>query len=151
MPRVSPSAKQRRPLAQYVALGVQFLMALTYEGRYIVYAFPDRFGRANAANWPFLVGVTNEDLSIAFLTPEAKEAGLHEGLVIFTDGVSEAMNPADEEWGEARMIEAIEHSDSLSAGELIAKLMQAADTFASGAKQHDDMTLVVLRVLETAY
>jgi len=60
------------------------------------------------------------------------------------------MNPADEEWGEARMMEAIERSDSLSAAELIAKLMQAADAFASGAKQHDDMTLVVLRVLETA-
>jgi hypothetical protein len=43
--------------------------------------------------------------------PEAKAAGLHEGLVIYTDGVSEAMNPADEEWGEARMIEAIERSE----------------------------------------
>ena len=79
MPQVSPSAKQRRPLAQYVALGVLSLMALTYEGRYIVYAFPEWVGRANAANWPFLVGVFSEDLSIAFLTPEAKAAGLHEG------------------------------------------------------------------------
>jgi hypothetical protein len=56
MPRVSPSAKQRRPLAQYVALGVLSLMALTYEGRYIVYAFPDWFGRANGANWRSWLG-----------------------------------------------------------------------------------------------
>ena len=79
MHRVFPSAKQQRPLARYVALAVLFLMAVTYETRYIVYAFPNWFGRADAANWPFLVGLTSEDLSIAFLTPEAKAAGLHEG------------------------------------------------------------------------
>jgi serine phosphatase RsbU (regulator of sigma subunit) len=28
--------------------------------------------------------------------------------VLYTDGVSEAMNPQDEEWGEIRMIEAVE-------------------------------------------
>ena len=71
--------KQRWPLAQYVALGVLFLMAVTYETRYSEYAFPDWFGRTNAANWAFLVGVTNNDLSISYLRPEAKAAGLREG------------------------------------------------------------------------
>jgi sigma-B regulation protein RsbU (phosphoserine phosphatase) len=79
MPRVFPSPKQRRPLARYVALGVLFLIAVTYETRYNKYAFPEWFGRTNAANWPFLVGVTNNDLSIAYLRPEAKAADLHEG------------------------------------------------------------------------
>jgi sigma-B regulation protein RsbU (phosphoserine phosphatase) len=60
------------------------------------------------------------------------------------------MNPADEEWGEERMIEAIERCEGLSAAELIERLMRAADAFGSGAKQHDDMTLVALQVLETA-
>jgi phosphoserine phosphatase RsbU/P len=71
-------------------------------------------------------------------------------LIIYTDGVSEAMNPADEEWGEERMIEAIERCDGLRAAETIEQLMRAADDFASGAKQHDDMTLVVLRVYAEA-
>jgi len=79
MPRVFPSPKQRRPLAQYVALGVLFLMAVTYETRYLENAFPGWFGRTNAADWPFLVGVTSNDLSIAYLRPEAKAADLHEG------------------------------------------------------------------------
>ena len=48
MPRVFPSAKQRWPLAQYLALGVLFLMAITYEGRYIVYASPEWFGKGQA-------------------------------------------------------------------------------------------------------
>jgi serine phosphatase RsbU (regulator of sigma subunit) len=48
------------------------------------------------------------------------------------------------------MIETIERCDGLPAAEVIQTLMRGADAFASGAKQHDDMTLVVLRVLETA-
>ena len=68
-------------------------------------------------------------------------------LVAYTDGVSEAMNPADEEWGEDRMREAIEQSGGLGAAQLIESILAAADAFAAGAPQHDDMTLVALRVL----
>lgn len=68
-------------------------------------------------------------------------------LIGFTDGISEAMNPSDEEWGEERMLEAARESDGLSAPEVIARLIAAADEFAAGAKQHDDMTLVVVRVV----
>jgi phosphoserine phosphatase RsbU/P len=71
-------------------------------------------------------------------------------LVIYTDGVSEALNPADEEWGEERMMDAVKRCDGLDAAETIEQVMRAADDFASGAKQHDDMTLVVLRVHEQA-
>ncbi|HXM63254.1 MAG TPA: SpoIIE family protein phosphatase [Terriglobales bacterium] len=65
-------------------------------------------------------------------------------LVAFTDGVSEAMNAAYEEWGEERMMEAIRGCADLQASEMIARIMQAADAFVAGAKQHDDMTLVVI-------
>ena len=68
-------------------------------------------------------------------------------LVLYTDGVSEAMNPQDEEWGEARMLEALERCYGLGAQQTLEYTMAAADEFASGAPQHDDMTLVVLRVL----
>jgi sigma-B regulation protein RsbU (phosphoserine phosphatase) len=65
-------------------------------------------------------------------------------LVAFTDGISEAMNAADEEWGEEQLIETVEQCDGLKPSEIIARIMQAADGFVAGAKQHDDMTLVVL-------
>jgi sigma-B regulation protein RsbU (phosphoserine phosphatase) len=58
------------------------------------------------------------------------------------------MNPGNEEWGEERMMEAVKLCDALGAAETIDKLIRAADDFASGAQQHDDMTLVVLRVQE---
>jgi len=66
-------------------------------------------------------------------------------LVAFTDGISEAMNPADEEWGESRLIDTIEALDCLCSAKLIEQIMKEADAFAAGAPQHDDMTLVVLR------
>ncbi len=66
-------------------------------------------------------------------------------FIAFTDGISEAMNHSDEEWGEEHLIATVEACAGLSPSETIARIMQAADTFVSGAKQHDDMTLVVLR------
>jgi serine phosphatase RsbU (regulator of sigma subunit)/dihydrofolate reductase len=67
-------------------------------------------------------------------------------LLAFTDGISEAMNAAGDEWGEYRMIaEAQAHPDE-NAAELLQGLFRAADAFAAGAPQHDDMTLVVLRI-----
>ena len=68
-------------------------------------------------------------------------------LVIYTDGFSEAMSPQLEEWGERRLLEAVTSCDGLSAKDAIGKIMQAADAFAAGAPQSDDMTLVILRVV----
>jgi len=66
-------------------------------------------------------------------------------FLAFTDGISESMNGADEEWGEGPLIEAVKACSGLSPSETITRIMQAADTFVAGAKQHDDMTLVVLQ------
>jgi phosphoserine phosphatase RsbU/P len=68
-------------------------------------------------------------------------------LVIYTDGFSEAMNPKLEEWGEKRLLDAVQSCEGLSSQEAISKIMQAADAFASGAPQSDDMTLVILRAV----
>jgi phosphoserine phosphatase RsbU/P len=69
-------------------------------------------------------------------------------LVAYTDGVSEAMSPENEEWGEARMMEILERCRGLNAARTIEYVMAGADSFASSAPQHDDMTLVVLNVVE---
>jgi sigma-B regulation protein RsbU (phosphoserine phosphatase) len=68
-------------------------------------------------------------------------------LLCFTDGISEAMNHEDEEWGEERLIERLSRCPDLSAAELVKCLMESADEFAAGAPQHDDMTLLIMKVL----
>jgi serine phosphatase RsbU (regulator of sigma subunit) len=67
-------------------------------------------------------------------------------LVAFTDGISEAMNAAEDEWGEDRMIAEATARADLNAAELLHRLFHAADAFAAGAPQHDDMTMLVLRI-----
>lgn len=57
------------------------------------------------------------------------------------------MNSADEEWSEERMLQALEPCDGLKAEAIIARVLKAADAFAAGAPQFDDMTLVVARAL----
>jgi sigma-B regulation protein RsbU (phosphoserine phosphatase) len=68
-------------------------------------------------------------------------------LVAYTDGVSEAMSPAEDEWGEERLVAALRGNVGRAAADVVASIMAAADEFASGAPQHDDMTLVVVRAL----
>ncbi len=67
-------------------------------------------------------------------------------VVAFTDGISEAMDLGDEEWGEERMIETIRGRGNSSAQELMDCIFAAATKFAGAAPQHDDMTLVVMRI-----
>lgn len=69
-------------------------------------------------------------------------------LLAFTDGISEAMNPAADEWGEDRMIAEAQTLADLNAEELLQHLFRAADDFAAGAPQHDDMTIVLLKIGE---
>ena len=68
-------------------------------------------------------------------------------VVLFTDGVSESMNNRNEEWGEESFIELAKTCHGLAAFEVMTRILAAAEAFAGGASQHDDMTLVVLRML----
>ena len=75
---------------------------------------------------------------------------LHPGdvLIAFTDGISEAMNHQDEEWGEDRMLvtarQLLDRPDcKTTADQLLTCIFEAADKFTAGAPQHDDMTLLV--------
>ena len=68
-------------------------------------------------------------------------------LVAYTDGISEEMNAAEEEWGEERLMDAVGPNGAIPARTLIDRLVTSADAFVAGAPQHDDMTLLVVRVI----
>jgi sigma-B regulation protein RsbU (phosphoserine phosphatase) len=67
-------------------------------------------------------------------------------LVAFTDGITEAMNAAGDEWGEHRLIDALEAARPDEVGLVADRVLAAAADFTRGAAQHDDMTLVAVRV-----
>ncbi|MGB2900070.1 MAG: SpoIIE family protein phosphatase [Candidatus Acidiferrum sp.] len=66
-------------------------------------------------------------------------------VILFTDGVTEACNPAGEEFGEARLLRLLEDHRTLSANELQAKIIAVVAEF-SGGRWQDDATLLVLAV-----
>ncbi|MBA3639027.1 MAG: serine/threonine-protein phosphatase, partial [Acidobacteria bacterium] len=66
-------------------------------------------------------------------------------LVLFTDGVTEARNQDDEEYGEDRLIHAAIENRACSAPALEARLTQDVATFTGGQLQ-DDATLIVVAV-----
>ena len=67
-------------------------------------------------------------------------------LVAFTDGISEAMNNAEEEFDEERLMLTLRACKARTAAEIITYVLNDVDGFTAGAKQHDDMTLVVVRL-----
>jgi phosphoserine phosphatase RsbU/P len=68
-------------------------------------------------------------------------------LVIYSDGISEAMNGDEEEFGEGRLVSLISANVTLPAADLTDLILREVDNFVSGAPQFDDMTLVVARVV----
>jgi len=67
-------------------------------------------------------------------------------LLLYTDGISEAMTHDDEEWGEERMIQAATKARGDHADEVLRSLFAACDKFTAGAPQHDDMTMLILKL-----
>jgi len=66
-------------------------------------------------------------------------------LVIFTDGLVEAVNARDEEYGEPRMLTAIDASKSLTPADMLKRLMSELDVFVGNTPQHDDVTCMLLK------
>ena len=67
-------------------------------------------------------------------------------LVSYSDGLSEAENPAGDAFGEEKIVEVIEQNRSLSAESLCHKLREEASIF-SGSPNRDDLTICVLKYL----
>jgi phosphoserine phosphatase RsbU/P len=67
-------------------------------------------------------------------------------LFIFTDGVVEAIDDAGEEFGEARLLPCILKAPMESSDETLKRVMADVNTFVGFARQHDDITCLVLRV-----
>ena len=67
-------------------------------------------------------------------------------LVIFTDGVIEAVNERDEEFGEPRLLDVLRAGSAGTAAATLARLTSAVDAFVGLTRQHDDITWLILRM-----
>lgn len=122
-----------------------------------------RFARAGQC--PVIVAQRSDKEGV-FLTPKGMALGLEMGkvfdavleeqemtlrpgevLVFYTDGFTEAMNHTGEEFGEGRLVAAIGRHRQKRAAELIDGICAEVNTFIGTHPQHDDMTMVVVKVL----
>ncbi|MGI9211783.1 MAG: PP2C family protein-serine/threonine phosphatase [Methylococcaceae bacterium] len=69
-----------------------------------------------------------------------------EGLLLYTDGISEAMSAELEEFGEERLALLLNNRFRLDAEQMVDTVMQAVKHFTTGAEQSDDITLLAVRL-----
>jgi len=70
--------------------------------------------------------------------------------LFFTDGVTEAMNAGDDFFGEGRLGRILEEHADLPADELRERVLREIEAFVGAAPQHDDMTMILLKVEKIA-
>ncbi len=66
-------------------------------------------------------------------------------LVLYSDGITEAMNDKEEEFGETRLEEVITTYRQESADQIIGKILETIEAHVGNVPQMDDMTIVVLK------
>jgi sigma-B regulation protein RsbU (phosphoserine phosphatase) len=83
---------------------------------------------------------------------EEKQIVLDKGdvIVFYTDGITEAMNPASDLFGESRLSRIVEEHGHLESGELRERILREIEAFVGPADQHDDMTMVLIKVTQAA-
>ena len=67
-------------------------------------------------------------------------------FVLYTDGISEAMNEQGDCFGDQRLVDLAERNADLKSDALCERILSEVHTFAGDAAQHDDMTMVLLKI-----
>jgi sigma-B regulation protein RsbU (phosphoserine phosphatase) len=66
-------------------------------------------------------------------------------LVLYSDGVTEAYDEAENEWGDDRLLEVLRPLRDETAANLVSRVFEEIDRFAGTAPQHDDITLLIVK------
>jgi sigma-B regulation protein RsbU (phosphoserine phosphatase) len=64
-----------------------------------------------------------------------------------TDGITEAMNAADDEYGQQRLVELVGRERGLPAPEIVQSVLTEVDLFSTGGTHEDDRVILILKVV----
>jgi sigma-B regulation protein RsbU (phosphoserine phosphatase) len=67
-----------------------------------------------------------------------------DSIILYTDGITEAQNPDDDEFGEDKLKEIIKNNINVSGKEIIDIILKEIDVFAGSNRQYDDETLIII-------
>jgi sigma-B regulation protein RsbU (phosphoserine phosphatase) len=147
--RVSPQMNAKTPVESFATA---FLGILSTDSGALRYA--------SAGHDPTILVRTDGEVEMLMptgmplgLMPDAvytaSEATLEPGdsLVMYTDGITEAANPEEEEFGRERLVSVCQEHSGESPKELASSIEAVVDAFVEGVPYHDDRTLVIVRRL----
>ena len=80
------------------------------------------------------------------ITETEEEITSGKTYVFYTDGFTEAINKKGQEYGLDRMFEIVRLWNSDSAEQIKSKMIEDVNQFIGKAPQHDDMTMVILKI-----
>jgi phosphoserine phosphatase RsbU/P len=83
---------------------------------------------------------------IELLEEESLDLNIGDVIVLYTDGVSEAMNSDADLFGDSRLSRIIEEHGHLESGELRERILREIESFVGAADQHDDMTMILMKI-----
>ncbi len=95
-------------------------------------------------------GLTPSHIFRHKLSTAHAKLGVGDVAVLYSDGVTEAMNRDREEFGEERMAKVVSACVHQSAEVIRDRILNAIEQFQAGVAAHDDITIVVLKSIDTA-
>ncbi|MBI1760110.1 MAG: SpoIIE family protein phosphatase [Acidobacteria bacterium] len=153
-----------RAVGEIVARVNQLLKAVAPDASYVTLCYAEfdehssTLRYTNAGHNPPLIWRSNGEYErlecggtvvglFAETTYEQAAVQLYSGdlFVAFTDGLLEAHNPFEEEFGEARILRVLQQHGQRSAAEIKDALLAAVQQWTSGHEQEDDLTLVIFK------
>jgi len=109
--------------------------------------FHDSDGKINLINPNGLaLGLEKGNLFGKVITEYEGELTSGKIYILYTDGFTEAVNKKHDEYGLDRMFEIAKKYNNLTAKQLQDKLVEDVNNFIGKAPQHDDMTMVILKI-----
>ncbi|OQY29710.1 MAG: hypothetical protein B6244_02675 [Candidatus Cloacimonetes bacterium 4572_55] len=132
---------------------------------YVVYDKPSQKIQVARAGHNPLLYYSSEKQCVEMITPSGaglgvpllnefsvveKSLALDDFLVLYTDGITEAMNQDGDEFGDDRLVDLVNKADKTYAANLQKQILSAVAEFTGQAEQHDDMTLLVFRIVDRA-
>ena len=129
-----------------------FIATLNIESNHLIYSYGGHNRPLLLSKYgivSMLPGDSGMALGILDSSPfclETIQLNKGDSLILYTDGINEAMNIHYEEYGDDRFSDLLTGLDDLNAEELVGRITQDVFSFTLGAEQSDDITLLTLKI-----